>query len=360
MADNAQTNASQAPHDGHQAGTASVSGDVRTPASDLETVASASGETHGYDPHGEETHAAKAKADPEHPPELTNATWLFYEIMAEKEKDVDQHSTAYTVAKTLHKGRLQDPLPIFGRAPWENHLWFALAAFVLAWGMISLTKQFRARRDDAFRRPDRGQVTIEGIVSGMDSFTKGILGEHNGRAYLPYIGTIFLLILVMNLFGIVPFFKAPSSSFIITLSLAICTFLVTLYTGLVKLGPVKYVYHLMGSPTGVSWLLVPLFLVIELISEFLAKPLSLSLRLFGNILGKDILLGSFVMLGLMLTQAILRPFGLEVIGTWIGIPLHFPLLFLALILSTVQALVFAMLSAIYIMMMLPHDHDDHH
>jgi len=97
-----------------------------------------------------------------------------------------------------------------------------------------------------------------------------------------------------------------------------------------------------------------LFLVIEGMSDFLIKPLSLSLRLMGNILGKDILLGSFLLMGISL-MAVIAP-GAD---RFVGLPLSLPFYFLAILLSTIQALIFALLTTIYILLVLPHDHDHH-
>jgi F-type H+-transporting ATPase subunit a len=97
---------------------------------------------------------------------------------------------------------------------------------------------------------------------------------------------------------------------------------------------------------------VPLALPIHLIGE-LAKPLSLSCRLFGNIFGEDMLLAGFAALGIGAMAAMhlgALPFGL---------PLHFPFLFLALLTSMVQAFVFSLLSTIYFLLMLPHDDHGH-
>jgi len=103
------------------------------------------------------------------------------------------------------------------------------------------------------------------------------------------------------------------------------------------------------------WLMSPLMLVLEVLGE-LIKPISLSLRLFGNIMGEDILLGVFAMLGILITGALLRPVGIE--HVWLGIPLHFPFLFLAALTSTIQALIFSLLSCVYILLMLPHDEEE--
>jgi len=81
----------------------------------------------------------------------------------------------------------------------------------------------------------------------------------------------------------------------------------------------------------------------------LAKPVSLSCRLFGNIFGEDMLLVGFASLGIGAMA------GMHLGGLPFGLPFHFVFLFLALLTSLVQALVFAMLSTVYVLLMLPHD-----
>src|SRR5512139_2548257 len=117
-----------------------------------------------------------------------------------------------------------------------------------------------------------------------------------------------------------------------------------------ELGPLGWLDHLAGNPRSViEWVLVPLMMPIHIIGE-LAKPVSLSCRLFGNIFGEDMLLVGFAGLGISLFSLL----GLGFLQ--VGLPLHFPFLFLALLTSLIQALVFAILSTIYFLLMLPHDH----
>jgi F-type H+-transporting ATPase subunit a len=152
---------------------------------------------------------------------------------------------------------------------------------------------------------------------------------------------------------LVPGLKAPSSSFKFTFALGLSTFCYVQYHALRENGLKRYVYHLMAEPKdAITWCLAPLFLVLEIISE-LIKPVSLSLRLFGNIFGEDKLLAIFLGLGIML--ATLLP-GVE--QPIIGVPLHLPFFFLVVLLSTIQALVFSVLAAIYILLLLPHEHHE--
>jgi len=105
-------------------------------------------------------------------------------------------------------------------------------------------------------------------------------------------------------------------------------------------------WHMAGSPRSlVEWVLVPLNLPIHIIGE-LARPVSLSLRLFGNITGEDVLIAVFIGLGIASLSFLKLP---------VGVPLHVPFIFLAILTSLIQALVFALLSTVYLSLMLPHE-----
>lgn len=203
----------------------------------------------------------------------------------------------------------------------------------------------------SIKTPGKLQNLLEMIVEGFQSFFSSILGDKWGRHYTPFLGTLFVYILLMNWCGLVPFGKSATANWATTAPLAIMVFLYVQYTGLRRLGPLKYVDHLMGEPRSViTWVLVPLNLPIHLIGE-LAKPLSLSLRLFGNITGEDVLLAAFTGLGVMV---------LAFIGSPVGLPLQLPFYFLAILTSTIQALVFTLLAAVYFSMMLPHEEHEEH
>ena len=169
--------------------------------------------------------------------------------------------------------------------------------------------------------PKKGQNFFEVVVGGLEDFMVEITGPE-GRLFFPYIATIFLYILASNLIGLVPGFFSPTANLNTTLSLALCTFLLTHIIG-VKFHGVKYVKHFLGP----VWWLAPLMLVLELIGHF-ARVMSLSIRLFGNIFGKETVLGIFFMLA----------------GLYFA-PL--PILFLGILVSFIQALVFMLLSIIY-------------
>ena len=193
--------------------------------------------------------------------------------------------------------------------------------------------------------PGQLQNFLELLVEGMFNFLQTILGKE-AKKYTPFLGTLFFYILFNNLWGLIPGGHSPSTSINVTASLAIMVFLYAQYTGLRRLGFVGFMDHLAGQPRNViGWCLVPLLLPIHVIGE-IAKPFSLALRLFGNITGEDILVAAFVGLGLMALSFAHSP---------IGLPLNIPFILLGLLLSTIQALVFTLLSTIYILLMLPHE-----
>ena len=196
--------------------------------------------------------------------------------------------------------------------------------------------------------PGRGQSLIELYVELIDNFVCSILGREAGRRFVPFVGTLWVYIWCMNLFCLIPFGFSPTSMVQQTFALSIIVFVTVQWTALSYQGLMGYLFHLAGEPRdAIGWVLVPLFLPLHIMGE-LIKPVSLALRLYGNILGEDILLGVFSGLGIMLIQ------GIGWHDPWFGIPLHFPLIALVLLGSTIQATVFAVLTTIYISLVLPH------
>lgn len=199
----------------------------------------------------------------------------------------------------------------------ENHKqiiysWFIMILLML--GGFLMTRKLKMI-------PGKGQNFIEAIVGGLEDFTIGITGPE-GKAFFPYIATIFLYILFSNMIGLVPGFYSPTADFNTTLSMAICTFILTHAIG-IKYHGIKYVKHFLGPIPA----LAPFMLIIELIGH-VARVMSLSIRLLGNIAGKETVLGIlFVLAGLYLA------------------PL--PILCLGVLVSLIQALVFALLSLVY-------------
>jgi F-type H+-transporting ATPase subunit a len=193
--------------------------------------------------------------------------------------------------------------------------------------------------------PGPFQNLVEMLVEGLYGMVEGMLGKETDR-YIPFLWTLFLYIWFMNLSGIVPLFHAPTSALNMTLALAITVFLYVQFTAITRMGPLKYLHHLAGEPQSpVTWALVVINMPLHVIGEFI-KPFSLAMRLFGNIFGEDTLIAVMVSLGVV---------ALAFFGSPVGVPFQLPFYFLAMLLSTIQALVFMMLSTSYIMMALPHE-----
>ena len=169
--------------------------------------------------------------------------------------------------------------------------------------------------------PGRLQNIMEVIIDGLHALLIDTMGEH-GKKFFPLIATLGLFILTANLIGIIPGFESPTANINTNLAMALVVFFSTHVVGVITHG-FKYVKQFLGP----VWWLIPLMLPIELISH-LSRPLSLTFRLFGNIAGEDI-----VLLVVLLLVPLLVPL---------------PIMFLMIFTSIVQALVFVLLSMMYI------------
>lgn len=160
--------------------------------------------------------------------------------------------------------------------------------------------------------------------------TETVMGEHQAKLFFPVTACLFLFIFVANLFGLVPGFLPPTDNLNTTLALGIFVFLYYNYIGIREHG-VGYFKHFFGP---VAWL-APLMFVIEVASH-LFRPLSLALRLRGNIMGDHVVLGVFSEL----------------------VPVLLPVIFygLGLFVAFVQAFVFCLLTMVYISLSSAHDH----
>lgn len=225
---------------------------------------------------------------------------------------------------------------------WENVVFaWTVGAFLIVVAWLGFGRQKEI--------PGPFQNFLEAVAEGLENFFTDVLGRR-GKKYIPFVGTLFLYVLCQNLLGLVPGMKSPTSSINTTVALAATVFCYVQWTALRENGIWGYIDHLMGSPRdAVGWIMVPLNLPLHILEEFI-KPLSLSLRLFGNILGEDSLIAAFVTLGI----AALAFFHIP--G---GIPFQFPFMMLAVLTGTIQALVFSLLSTIYISLMLPHEKHEH-
>jgi F-type H+-transporting ATPase subunit a len=173
------------------------------------------------------------------------------------------------------------------------------------------------------------QNLMETVIGGLEDFTVSNMGE-KGRQFMPILCTIFCLVLIMNWIGLVPGCDAATANINTNVALAVAVFLFYNFIGLKTWGA-GYIKHFMGPVPA----LAPLMLILEPISH-IARPLSLTLRLFGNIRGEEIVLILMFMLA-------------PVLGS-------LPMYFLFILAKTIQAFIFFMLTMLYLQGAVEHAH----
>lgn len=204
-------------------------------------------------------------------------------------------------------------------------------AALLVWAVVA-RRQMQAAVDPVV--PDAtltARNTLEIFVEWFVGFIEGLLG-HKGRGYLHVYATFFLFILAANLIGLIPGFTPPTSNFNVTFALGVTSFCVYNYYGLQAKG-VGYLKHFLGP----IWWLAVLMLPLELIDN-LVRPLSLALRLFGNMTGDHLVLEIFSDLTKLIVPVVFYALGAFV--------------------SLIQAFVFTILSIIYLALALE-EHEGH-
>jgi len=169
--------------------------------------------------------------------------------------------------------------------------------------------------------PSGFQNVVESIIEMLYSFVEDILGKHT-KKHFPLIATLALFIFFANIVELIPGFVPPTSSWNTTIAMALIVFVYYQYLG-IKTHGIKYIKHFMGP----IWWLTPLMVPVEVIGHF-ARILSLSVRLFGNIMGDDLLL---------VIVFFLMP---------VLVPL--PIMALVLLAAVIQAFIFPLLSTLYI------------
>jgi F-type H+-transporting ATPase subunit a len=197
----------------------------------------------------------------------------------------------------------------------------------------------RAQLAKAMKRDDQGLIPdskltfrnfFDILAEKLYGLAEGVMGKHNTELYFPIIGTLFIYIFTSNLIGMIPGFLPPTDNLNTTFALGAFVFLYYNYVG-IRTSGVAYFKHFLGP---VLWL-APLILVVELASHVF-RPISLGLRLRGNIMGDHVVLGIF---------NDLTPYVVPVIFYGIG-----------LFVSLIQAFVFCLMTMVYISLSATHDH----
>ncbi|MCL4557158.1 MAG: F0F1 ATP synthase subunit A [Deltaproteobacteria bacterium] len=169
------------------------------------------------------------------------------------------------------------------------------------------------------------------IYEALYNFTASVIPEGPER-FLSLIGTLFIFIFFSNLWGVIPGMAPPTDKLDTNVAMAGIVFVAYNYYGF-KAHGIKYIKHFMGP----IWWLAPIMLVVEVMSN-MVRPFSLSLRLFGNMLGDHTVLGIFSHL-----LPVLVPIFFMVLGIFV---------------SFIQALIFSILSAVYIALAVAHEEED--
>lgn len=218
-------------------------------------------------------------------------------------------------------------VPGFGEYPNVVYSW-AVMIFLLV-SSVLVTRALQVI-------PYGGQNVFETLFDGVLNFMDTALGA-DGRPYFPLIFTLAVYIFLSNVIGILPGFMSPTSNLNTNVGCALTVFFATHYIGLKKNG-IGYLRHFTGP---IIWL-APLMIPIELISH-ISRPLSLTLRLFGNITGEELVLGVLMLLSLQFF-----------------LPIPWAMQMFSIFGSFIQAFVFVLLTMIYIAGSLEgHDHGEH-
>ena len=178
------------------------------------------------------------------------------------------------------------------------------------------------RRRISVRNPGRLQLVLEALVGGLLALLRDNVGA-KGRPFLGLVGTLALFIFVSNIFGLIPYLSSPTVSINMPVGCALVAFLYYNYQGIRAHGAKKYFAHFLGPSPYLAIVMLP----VEIISH-VSRILSLSVRLFGNIFGEELV---------VVVLAFLIPFVVPV-----------PMMAFGVFGSTLQAFVFTMLTVIYL------------
>lgn len=209
----------------------------------------------------------------------------------------------------------------------NSSLWMILALVaIFAWLIPAARKQALV--------PGR----LQGSAELLHGFVENMIGEMAGKEglkYFPIIFTLFVFILISNLLGLLPYAFTTTSHIAVTLVLAACVFVSVTALAMVKHGPLHFIAAFV--PEGTPWWMMPIMFLLEVIS-YMARPLSLSLRLAINMMAGHILLKVFGMLIII--------FGIT--GIFTMFPLLVAMMGFELMVAFIQAYIFAVLTCVYL------------
>lgn len=241
-----------------------------------------------------------------------------------------QIAKSYVSQSPLHQFELQTLIPI----SFVGHdLSFTNSSFIMLAVVVVIGIFLQAAMKAEAIIPSRLQASAEILYNFIEGMLNTNVGP-GGKPFLPLIFSIFIFILLCNLFGMLPYSFTVTSHIIITFALAILIFLTVTITGFVRHGSRFFSVFL---PQGTPWWLAPLMIVIELFA-YLARPISLSLRLAANMMAGHILLK--IIAGSVITlMLVLKPLPIPLMVIVIGFEIFVAIL---------QAYIFTILSCVYL------------
>lgn len=211
---------------------------------------------------------------------------------------------------------------------------FLISVFVMICLIIAsvfLTRNLKVRN------PGKGQILFEMSMKSLMGFIEGLCPSEK-KVLTPILGTTFLVILFSNYIGIIPGFISPDSNMMLPVALAVMAFFFVQFMGFSRMG-FKYLMHFVGEPL---WL-APLNIPVHIVSE-IARPISLSCRLYGNIYGEEMVI------------SVLLFIAMKVVPNFLGwLPWQLPMVFFALFSGFIQAFIFTLLVGLYVDMAVHHE-----
>lgn len=237
-------------------------------------------------------------------------------------------------------------LPVIGVSDWSlttYMLWFVIAA-VLTMLLLLLFKKKQAAGGLAPK--GRFVNAVEFLVEFVQRDIVDGAIDHGGKKHVPFIATVFFFVLINNVLGLIPSFKAGTGTVAGTAAIAVIVFVYFNYHGIKAKGPVKYFTGLVphGVPGWIAWLVW----LIEFAS-LLLRPVTQALRLFANMYAGHIILGIFAMMTtLFLQSAIAHGAVLTGLPSVVWLVILIALYMLEVLVAAIQAYVFALLTAVYV------------
>nr|WP_314261785.1 F0F1 ATP synthase subunit A [uncultured Devosia sp.] len=243
----------------------------------------------------------------------------------------------------IHQFVIQDIIPIYaggdGAADHGMNFSFTNSSLFMVLTVAAITTFVVAASAKKSLVPSRFQLAGELLYEFVANMLRSSAGKE-GMKFFPFVFSLFTFVLFANLFGMIPYFFTVTSHIIVTVALAVMVMAVVIGYGFFRHGP-KFLK--LFVPAGVPAYVLPIVVPIEIIS-FLSRPISLSVRLFGNILAGHITLKVFA--GFVVSLGTLGALG------WLGalLPLLMTVALTALefLVAAVQAYVFAVLTSMYL------------